>query len=369
MSAPVSPEEILEVVPLIYEAAVLPERWQEALAAVRHYVGGFSSMFSLSYPASGRGEVLASDGFDVSAVTRWETRHGMSPWARAGLSMEAGQVRRGHEMVPVEVLRETSLYRELLEPQGIEDTLGVVVAKSPLVLGAITFYDGRLYPEDAARRLEALAPHFVRATALRNRVAWLSQRAAAFESGIERLPMGVVLVGASGEVLHANARAHKLLEAGEDLRIDGDRLACSDRGARDRLGAALAAAHAPHGATATPVLVPRRSRKDPLQLFVSPSRDRIDPLADPAALVWIQDPEDPCVPRPEALEQLFGLSPAEARMAAALASGDTLAVYADRAGLTLETARWRLKQIQAKTGTHSQAEVVRRVLGCLPRLT
>ena len=82
----------------------------------------------------------------------------------------------------------------------------------------------------------------------------------------------------------------------------------------------------------------------------------------------VHDHENAPVPQPEALEQLLGLSPAEARMAAALAAGATVLQYARQAGVTRETARWRLKQIQAKTGAHTQVELVRRVLGSLPQL-
>ena len=360
--------ELADVVGLIYEAAVFPERWQAALAAVRGYLGGFSSMFSLSYLASGRGEVIASDNFDHERLRTWEERHGMSPWVVGALSMQVGEVKAGHTALPVEALRETPLYRELCEPQGILDVLGIVTARTPLVLGAISFYDGELFEEPAVHRLEALAPHLVRATAVRNRVAWLSQRAAAFESGIERLPVGLVLVGAAGDVLHANARARALFEARDGLRLEAGRLVLSDRSAQKSFRDALARALGGSPELAAPVGVPRPSCLRPYQVLASPSRDRAEPWAGTAALVWIHDPEETPVPSRTALEQLFGLSPAESGMAAALASGATVSEYAARAGVTKETARFRLKQVMAKMGVNRQAELVRTILSSLPGL-
>src|SRR5262245_57435449 len=108
-----NPRELADVIALIYEAAVFPERWQAALNAIRGYLGGFSSMFSLSYLASGRGEVIASDNFDHERLRTWEERHGMSPWVIGAMSMEVGEVKAGHTALPVAALRETSLYREL----------------------------------------------------------------------------------------------------------------------------------------------------------------------------------------------------------------------------------------------------------------
>ena len=62
------------------------------------------------------------------------------------------------------------------------------------------------------------------------------------------------------------------------------------------------------------------------------------------------------------IESVRGLTPAEAGLAQALAAGQSLHEYADAAHVTCETARWRLKQVLAKTDTHRQAELVRLLL-------
>src|SRR5690606_16965662 len=101
------------------------------LAAIRSFVGGTSSMDSQAHLGSGRGEVFAADHLDPRTLRAWEKRHGLSPWTRGALAtMEVGEVRPGHAMVPPAVLRETALWRELLEPLGIQDMLGIVVSKS-----------------------------------------------------------------------------------------------------------------------------------------------------------------------------------------------------------------------------------------------
>jgi DNA-binding CsgD family transcriptional regulator len=360
-------QELADVIGLVYEAAVFPERWPEALRAIRDLVGASSGMFSLSYLASGRGEVLAADGLDPSVLSAWEQRHGMSPWVRGSLSFPVGAVNAGHMHIPLEELRETSLYRELLEPLGILDIVGVLTARTPLLLGAVSFYDGQLFGPRALRRLEALAPHLVRATALRNRVAWLSERAAAFETGVERLPVGLILIGAEGDLLHMNAHARVAVETRDGLRIDQGRLLLVDREARRGFEEALDRVRRT-GVASGPILVPRPSGARPFQLVVSPSSSRGDSPGERAALVWIHDPEEVAVPSHDALEQLFGLSPAEARMAASLAAGATVRTYAAEAGVTEGTARIRLKQVLAKTGAARQADLVRIVLSSLPGL-
>jgi DNA-binding CsgD family transcriptional regulator len=54
----------------------------------------------------------------------------------------------------------------------------------------------------------------------------------------------------------------------------------------------------------------------------------------------------------------FDLTPAEARLAAHLASGATLQAVAERLGISKETARNQLKMVFAKTGTNRQAQLV-----------
>jgi DNA-binding CsgD family transcriptional regulator len=80
------------------------------------------------------------------------------------------------------------------------------------------------------------------------------------------------------------------------------------------------------------------------------------------AAVHVFDPASRPVATAERLRALYGLTPAEAGLAQALAAGRSLHEYADDAHVTCQTARWRLKQVLAKTDTHRQAELVRLLL-------
>jgi len=64
----------------------------------------------------------------------------------------------------------------------------------------------------------------------------------------------------------------------------------------------------------------------------------------------------------QALIEFYGLTPAEARLMAALVDGERLEDYADRQGISVNTARTQSKQIFAKTGHGRQADLIREVL-------
>src|SRR5262249_58164983 len=74
------------------------------------------------------------------------------------------------------------------------------------------------------------------------------------------------------------------------------------------------------------------------------------------------DPGAAAAPPVEALCALYGLTAAEARLAAALAAGQSLQDYATASGIARCTARWQLQQVLAKTDTHRQSDLVRLIL-------
>ena len=63
-------------------------------------------------------------------------------------------------------------------------------------------------------------------------------------------------------------------------------------------------------------------------------------------------------PNRSALERIYGLTPAEARLAVRLGSGATLSEAAEALGISIATVRTQLRSIFDKTHTHRQAELV-----------
>jgi DNA-binding CsgD family transcriptional regulator len=74
-------------------------------------------------------------------------------------------------------------------------------------------------------------------------------------------------------------------------------------------------------------------------------------------LVTVSDPEDAVPPPAECLTCLFKLTPAKARLAFALTARQTVEGYAERASISIGTARWTLKRILEETGCRRQSEV------------
>jgi DNA-binding CsgD family transcriptional regulator len=83
---------------------------------------------------------------------------------------------------------------------------------------------------------------------------------------------------------------------------------------------------------------------------------------NPAAVMFVSDPGNAVKIDRARLQCFYGLTPAEARIAALLAEGAHLEDVSDTLGISLYTARTHLKRIFSKVGTQTQADLVRLVL-------
>jgi DNA-binding CsgD family transcriptional regulator/PAS domain-containing protein len=220
--------------------------------------------------------------------------------------------------------------------------------------------------------LDRLAPHLTRALRLQTRFAALEAQRWADETLRDRLPFAVILVDERSRIVSQNQAATDLLAAGDGLTARHGGLlraahptdqACLDQLVRN-------AAMPANGDAAIGGALPlrRRSLRRRLNVFAMPIPRQSNAFsldigaAAPAALVIVTDPEAVPLAPAAVLQRLYGLTPAEAGLASALGAGKSLQEYADEAQVTSETARWRLKQILAKTDTHRQAELVRLLL-------
>jgi DNA-binding CsgD family transcriptional regulator len=78
----------------------------------------------------------------------------------------------------------------------------------------------------------------------------------------------------------------------------------------------------------------------------------------PHTVLVLIDLDDSPLPKQTTLERVFGLTPAEARLATLLARGATTSEAAEALGISVATVRTQLGSIFGKTHTHRQAELV-----------
>jgi DNA-binding CsgD family transcriptional regulator len=169
---------------------------------------------------------------------------------------------------------------------------------------------------------------------------------------------GVIALDSIGFVLDANATARAFFD--DEVQVSERRLRLRDsRASADFaiLTARLRAAPERAELHVTPI-VARRTAKPPLLLRLFPVGGAATrTFLDARALVLLSELRAKPAPDPSVLARAFGLSRAEARLAALVANGLAPAAAAQRLGISRETARSQLRAVFAKTATHRQSEL------------
>jgi len=118
------------------------------------------------------------------------------------------------------------------------------------------------------------------------------------------------------------------------------------------------------------MVISRMSLQRPLHVVVTPLRTSTIHIGKdvPVVAIFISDPDRKPILESQVFAQLFGLTPAEARLAQILASGDSLREASEQLGVAESTVRSQLKTIFTKTNTTRQSQLVRLMLLTPPQM-
>lgn len=209
----------------------------------------------------------------------------------------------------------------------------------------------------------AIHPHMVRALHLGRRLAARQGVSEGLAEVFDTSPHGMALLDRDGRLLHLNGAGERLVSQDVGLKVIDGRLACAAQDAARRLQQLIGVAAAAEGdrrkGGSMAIAWPGRLR--PLSVIVAPVRARQTwSLFDgPAVMVCITDLEAGTQVSEVMLQELFGLTPAEVRVAVSLFAGLEPGQAADRLGVSITTVRTHLARIYSKTGTAGQSDLSR----------
>jgi DNA-binding CsgD family transcriptional regulator/PAS domain-containing protein len=344
----------LALVPVIYDGLLTPNGFQETFKQLR---------VALDVPAAGISFRTATGveqtwvGLEPSFENAYLRHyHRSDPWVAA---WNRGQVKCGElfgseRLTPAET-QHNPCYQELCVPHGYHDLIGSVLENTDRMVAVSAFVRGEAEHQANVRAvLQLLLPHFHCAAQLHLRNRELQGQAGLANDLLERFPTAVLAVDRQGRVLRTNRQAQQLLSKQDGVAADarGVRLANADL--TGRLVLALVRGQA------VTLRAPRPSGASPYAVVVAPCGEQGSASAGGAsALLYVLDSDAQHAPPATLLRDLFGLTPAEARLALELAHGASPRDAANRLGVTWNTTRTQLKAVLAKTGTNRQAALVR----------
>jgi len=221
---------------------------------------------------------------------------------------------------------------------------------------------GPLDGDEIARLTASLNGHLRPAAALHHKLSAARPNGRLLEAAVDQLSFGILVVDWRGKVLAANRTAQDMLQTGDALIERNGVLKARSRDNNERLTHALAVVVGSKRLGASDcVRLSRQSGKPAYIATVAPLTEAVDLASmggDRAALIMITEPEQKDAPGlHKALQQAFGLTPAEARTAALVGSGLAPQDVADQIGITVGTIRCELKSIFEKLGISRQSEL------------
>lgn len=281
-----------------------------------------------------------------------QTHAARNPWRPRDESVgpAAGCVVVPDDFLPLPSLRKTAFWADFLKPMDVDHGAGVIgrrTADRVLSLTLLRSSRRGSYSSDERAWLARLAPHWVNACTLRERLVPPDREPLSAMRAFEVLGTAAFLLDERGRCMRWNAAGELLLRDGRLIRMRGGRLlaACPGSGS-------------PFLPESGPVAL--RSRDGSVAGHAAAYRlPGLGPLGDARSVVFV-DPLGSTAPHRarRSLAKLYGLTTREAEVACRLADGEDVADVAKTMGLTPGAVRTRLKTVYGKTATRRQSGLV-----------
>ena len=292
-----------------------------------------------------------------TAQTYGEYYHLHDVWTHNGREQglfESGHVGCGEMLAPQTRLRQSLFYNDFLRRMGQEWLLCTVLfnhgnaASVPETV--LSFYRGpqrRAFGRGAMATLQRAVPHLQRSLTLHHELLRARADRTLFESGLDQIGIGMLLLDTDGRVRFANRRAEALLQPAASpqpplLPV----LQQLDRRARQGryTGQRIATAQGPVYAMATP-----NNRLTAGTTHVHGH----------GAVIWLIDTQRQSGGAVALAASLFGLTPAEQKVLSLLMEDQAPKQIAHSLGLGVSTVRTQLSALLQKTGARRQQDLLR----------
>jgi DNA-binding CsgD family transcriptional regulator/PAS domain-containing protein len=297
-----------------------------------------------------RGARLTEEQLDVFASSSAEIR-------QLSAQMEVGRAIPTEIVIPNAIFYRTKVYHEAVRPAGGHYSVAARPTRSTLVV-ACRPQTAESFSRAHVQTLQSILPTLEATFPLKSRLEHLEQRASMLERALDEVgDLGILLLDQRGFVVHLNRAAERIIQAEDGLYWKRGELV----GARDadthRLRRTLCDGSGKLCALSRP------SSRRPLVTRAisinSSGAERLQEIGPTRTLLFVRNPDKAGLSNFDLVAATLGLTRREARLAALLAQGRSVAEAADEIGITIGNARTHLKRIFSKTDTHRQAELVR----------
>lgn len=221
-----------------------------------------------------------------------------------------------------------------------------------------------LFGDREIRELQALMPHLKNAVAIYGRLVHQQQQLYIADETSSQLGIGMLVLAVDGQVLTVNPLADSMLQSRKDFILQQGRLHCVDTETEQKLRNYLNSLkkgtlesseesfQMPRSGGGSWLLILRRNE------IPAEFRENVPDIVT----VLVRDSAQGAAISVDQLMELFGLTPAEARLAERLVQGDSLSEAARKLERSRSTVRVQLASIFTKTGVHKQHQLISHIM-------
>ncbi|MYM84481.1 hypothetical protein GTP44_21330 [Duganella sp. FT50W] len=367
-------EQLERIIQLIYAAAVGADEWSALLTAINTAIGAVAGFYAGLEVRQGRGAFWYTVGHDHQMAQLYNEHYLSLDPTLTHIVKTPGKAFACSEYLSESDIAGSRFHSEFLIPNGMRYVLSGVVSMQGSMISLFGFQ--RLLSQAPFSRAETdfmqrLIPHFAMADQVAAKVGVISDARRLAMTVLDRMDYGIVIVSPSGQIRMSNHRAELWLESGSLIssHLGRIRLAVPDDNAAliQLIRAAGASDHRDFRVGAIDTVGVRDGMQ--ARILVLPieheERRHLDDNQAQVTLI-ITDINQQRTMAPHLLQQTYGLTQAETKVAVGLASGKSPDELAESLFISLATVKTHTQHIYQKVGLGRQAELVRLVYGLPP---
>lgn len=368
-------ENFSDLLGLLYESLASPYLWEHFLAKLARQFGCEMAAITFHDRRKQNPVMQSSIGMPLPTLQEYQMYYGarnpFTPWVMERVSRTGSWYGRTGILLDHEGKK--SEYFAWASQHGFDHGVGGMASSGGQTFTALSLARPKSlgpFDEKSAELVRLLIPHFKRAFQIHQELQRLRSCVAGANAALDHIEIGVIAIDGKGRVIFLNHRAESILRNQEWIAIRHGKLTATNSVQAAPLEA-LTASAALTGAgrsTQAPDAMTINGKRTlrPLLITVTPFRSSCFMTEKhPCALIFLTDPSSKPAARANITSSLFGLTPAECRLADLLLEELEIGATADRMHLTIGTARFMLKSIFQKTGTHRQSQLIR-LLSSIP---
>jgi DNA-binding CsgD family transcriptional regulator len=356
---------------VIYEGVLETPPWHSLLKRLEDYLSTKSASLVIRRPSDhGPGSTITLYE-NLEAMRDFETsRYKDSPFAE----LPEDQVFCLSDRVTLRELEELDHYKYFMKVYDVTDLMGFDVCDNQsdnhirLRLRVVRLGSEPKFSESDRQRLASIIPLMKKSLTIYSRMEIRGISQEIYQQLLASMDIASFILGSNYEVMAKNYLAEQVVKNKDGLFLDNKKLYCTNpldqQKFTDLCDGLLNARSEDDSVFLLENFSLSRGKADARwSALVRPvnSRGFMGAEANPELLLLVRDASRRQIPSPRLLIDVFGVTPAEARLMLKLIDGLSLTAAAQALGISRNTARTQLSAIFSKTNLNSQTQLVKLV--------